>query len=284
MKSNNYFQSVRKAFALLSCFSPQQPAWSGNEIAARTGMHRTTAYRMLSVLAEEGILERNEEINKYVVGPALFSLGSLYLNANTLYSIAEPVVKAMNDLTGEQTDLAIMDGKGNITFIMLEQSKHALRVGFQIGISSPAYAHALGKAMLAELAENELDRLYPNEDLPPLTKRTVPTKTLLKQELEEIRKSGFAYNNQQAWDGVEALAAVIRDRTGKTVAATSIGIPSMRMNDSWRKSLSSLVKLSADLISYRLGYHNEKVTVRTIEELRSWWEQNNNDAVTSSVT
>jgi DNA-binding IclR family transcriptional regulator len=276
VETSNYFQSLRRAWGLLRCFTPQKPEWSGNEIAAKTGMHKTTAYRMLAVLAEEEVLQRNEQTNKYTVGPALFTLGSLYLNTNSLLSTAEPVIKAMNDLTEEVANLALMDKKGNITFVLREESKHALRVGLHVGYSSPAYGHALGKALLSELDDSEIDNLYP-ENLVPLTKNTVRTLALLKLELQQIRKDGVAYNNQQAWEGVEAVASVVRDQSGKAIAATGIGVPSVRMNKSRRKTLSAFIKLGAGLISYRLGYRGKEVVIHTIEELYSWWEQNSRE-------
>jgi len=246
-----------------------------SEIYPRVGIPKSTTHRILATLTKGGLLGYDVTEERYSVGPALFALGSLYLTTNNLQSVAGPVLRAINDLTEESPAIAVLDEKGNITFVMREESKHALKVGFRVGLSSPAFAHALGKALLSELTDDEIDILYPEEKLPPLTNKTVPTRTHLKRELEEIRKTGVAYVDEQALEGVEAVAALIRDQHGKAVAAVAIGVPAVRMNESRREIFAEMVKLGAALINYRLGYQAPSVSIRNLEDLRSGWERLN---------
>jgi len=272
---NNHARSVERIIAILKGFSLKSSSLRLSEIYSRVGIPKSTTHRILATLTKGGLLDYDPEEEKYSVGLELYAIGSLFLSNTDIIGAAEPVVKVLNDLTGEVTNLAIMDDKANIIIILREEVKHALRVGLPVGFSSPAYAHALGKALLSELSDAEIDSLYPNEDLTPLTPKTVPTKTRLKQELEQVRITGVAYISEQAFEGVEAVAAVVRNQAGKAVAATAIGAPTVRMNESRRKTFSAMVKLGAALISYRLGYQGPDVSVRNIEDLRSVRERLN---------
>jgi len=135
--------------------------------------------------------------------------------------------------------------------------------------------------LLSELTEAELDRLYPDEELEPLTEKTVATKADLKRELEQIRKTGVAYNIEQSFLGSESVAVLIRDASGQAIAAMAISAPLVRLNDTKRKQLAILVKMGGSLISYKLGYHEEVNPVRNIADIRSWWQKNQEDSVSS---
>ncbi len=269
-------RSVTRTISVLRVFTPEEPELSPADIVRKLGIPKPTVYRILACLTKYGLLEKNRRNGSYTVGPVLCTLGSIYLSTTDLLKVSEPVIETLNNLTGEVTNVAILDDKGHIIFVLREESKHALRIGFHVGYTSPAYANALGKALLSELPDTEIDHLYPEEILKPLTRKTVPTKTELKRELEQIRKTGVSVNSEQAVEGVEAVAAVIRDDRGRTIAATGIGVPKVRMNEARLQKLSVLIKLGADLISYRLGYQDPDNPPRNIEEIRDWWERNQN--------
>ena len=278
MTTSNSMRSVIRTISVLKTFSPNEPQLTAFNVAQKLGIPKPTIYRILACLTKAGLLEKKPGTGTYVVGPALYTLGSLYLSTTDLFTAAQPVIKTMNDLTAEVTNLAILDDKGYITYVMREESKHALRHFVHVGSTAPAYAHALGKALLSELTEAQIDSLYPEEKLKPLTRKTVSTKTELKYELEQIRKSGVAFNFEQAYEGVEAVAAVIRNAVGKAIAATAIPVPIVRMNEVRRKKLASLIKMGAGLISYRLGYHDEAQLIYNIEDLIARWEKNKLDS------
>jgi IclR family acetate operon transcriptional repressor len=203
-------------------------------------------------------VEKKGKTKRYSIGPTLYTLGSLYLSTTDIFRASEPVIKMLNDLTGEVIGISILDDKGHMTIVMKEESKHTLRLGFPAGFSSPSYANASGKALLSDLTDAEIDSFYPEENLKPLTKKTIRTKTELKKELEQVRKTGVAFHNEESFQGVEAVAALIRDDKGKGIAAVAIGVPKVRITKVKRKKLATLIKLAASIISHRLGYHELK--------------------------
>ncbi|HEY82666.1 MAG TPA: IclR family transcriptional regulator [Dehalococcoidia bacterium] len=273
MKDNNLNKSLLKAMAVLKCFTLDDLELGPSEIAHKVEIPLTTAHRILATLTKGGLLEQDAKSGKYRIGPTLYALGSLYLSTTDIFQAAEPVIKALNDLTGEAVCTAILY-QGKVVMTMKEESRYAFRIANHVGSILVAYASAMGKALLSELSEEELDRILPEEKLPPRTKNTVPTKTELKRELEEIRKTGVSYDLEGNYEGVVGIASVIRDASGKAVAAVTIGLPAFRADEATRERIATLVKMGASLISYRLGYQDTVNPVRDIEEIRSWWEQN----------
>jgi DNA-binding IclR family transcriptional regulator len=199
----------------------------------------------------------------------MYVLGSLYLETNDLLSAAGPVVKAVNNLCRETVSLGIYQN-GYRVLVLREENLHGFRWQRHVGSSQPAYASAIGLAILSELPDEEIDRVYPDDSLSPLTSMTVRTKTELRQQLSEIRKAGMS-TGQGGSEGIEGIGVAIRSRNGEVAAGISIAVPVFRLDDSYRSRLVDLATRAADLISYRLGYVSGNASIRDVEELSEWW-------------
>ena len=283
IKSKNQFKSLRRAISILKCFSPQNTELGGNELAAMLGMHRTTAYRMLASLAEEKILERKGRRGVYTIGPGLYVLGNLFLTTTDIIKAAEPVVKIVNELTGEVTNLSIFFD-GNISYLMREESKYEFRWGRHVGSYVPAHVSAMGNFFLSELSDSEIDELYPEEDLIPFTSHTIASKTELKARLAEIRKTGVSIDYEGQTYGVAGFSDGIRDSSGRVVAAISVGALIAHLNAEFIDRITQLVKMSAALISYRLGYRDTSCSIREVEEIKYWWKRESKESISSNNT
>ena len=281
MSNENSASYIYRFLSVLRCFTPEQLELSTSEISRKVGLPKTTTHRMLTSLNKVGILNRNVVTGKYTIGPELYIIGSLYLSATDIIKAAEPVIKTVNDLTGETVNMGIFD-KGNVTVVMKEESKYAFKFSLHVGSVLPAYASAMGKAFLSELTEEEINEIYPEEQLRQLTPKTIITRTVLKDELQQVKRKGVSFNREGAHVGVEGIGSVIRDASGRVVAAISISVPVFRINDTSREQLAKLMKTSASLISYRLGYSDKDKPVRDIKQLRSWFEQNITGAIAST--
>jgi DNA-binding IclR family transcriptional regulator len=133
----------------------------------------------------------------------------------------------------------------------------------------------MGRAILAELSDEEIDDIYPEEKLEMLTDKTVSTKTELKRRLHKVKETGVSFDSEGTYLGSGGVASVIRDGSGVVVAALALAFPMVRINTRKCRVLSDLVQQGADLISYRLGNNNEGRKFSNAEELRSWWIENN---------
>ncbi len=136
----------------------------------------------------------------------------------------------------------------------------------------------MGKAFLSELNEQELSALYPDEILRPLTKKTVRTRRELKEDLAQARRDGFSVDMEGNTEGLSGVGCLIRDAAGRAVAAMSIGVPVHTFTEARKRQLGMLTRLAAGLISYRLGYQEEEVPARDLEDILSWWESQKNTA------
>jgi DNA-binding IclR family transcriptional regulator len=131
----------------------------------------------------------------------------------------------------------------------------------------------MGKVLLSELTETQIDSLYPDERLITVTEKTIGTKTELKLELANIRHTGISVDREGGVIGVEGVARAIRDSSGKVVAALTISIPVYRTNEAKRQKIVELIKMGAALISNQLGFTETTNPIRDIQEIYQWWEQ-----------
>ena len=273
MPVKRYFKSLDKVISILNCFTEDRPELRTSEVSQILGIHRVTAHRLLETLSEARLLEKVRSRGAYTVGPELYRLGTVYLHNTSMNTVAAPVVKKISKLTGEVVAIHILDKRGHVQVLMRGERKNGFRWSAQVGSILPAYACAGGKALLSELTEVEIDNLYAEERLKRLTAGTISTKTQLKTELETIRVKGVAFNHGEDYEGIEAVASVIHDVTGKAEASLIIAAPLLGESRIQREQWDKLVKLGASLISYQFGYRNDNLVVRNLEEMVFRWEQ-----------
>ena len=273
MKTDTSNRSASRVVSVLRSFSPDQMQMSLAEITDRVKVPKTTTYRIVKALTEGGLLERSPLTEKYTIGPILYALGRLYLGTTDLVKAAEPVIQAQADLTNESVHMGIFVN-GYVVTALLVESRHPVRFARPVGLYVPAYASAIGRVFLSHLSDEKLNELYPEENLRKLTEKTVATKTELKRMLERVRETGVAIDQGGGFQGVDGVASAIRDCSGNIVSAITFPVPSYRMNEAYRKLLANFVRLGCNLISYRLGYHDPTSPVHSIEDIRSWWEEN----------
>jgi len=273
MTIQRHFKSLDKAIAVLKCFTPETPELKTSAVASKVGIHRVTAHRLLETLAKANLLHKDPNRGVYTIGIELYALGSIYIENNDIYKAASPVVKKMNELTGEVIAINVSDSRGGIMLLMREERKTGFRWAAHVSSVFPAYASAGGKALLSELSEEEIDNLYPEERLKQLTAKTISSKTRLKRELKEVKITGLAFASEEYIDGIESVASVIRSTNGKAIASLVIAEPILGESKIQNLKLDKLVKLGASLISYRLGYMKGDPIVKDIEKMITLWKQ-----------
>jgi DNA-binding IclR family transcriptional regulator len=225
---------------------------------------------MLTALTECGMLRRIGKTGKYAIGPLIYQMGTLYLDTVDVFKAAKPIMETLRELTREDIVMGMLD-RGNMVLIMKVESNLDFRIGRHVGESIPAYASSMGKALLSELTDAEIDSLYPEETLKPVTEKTLATKAELKQLLKEASKTGVAFDQESGRIGVEGVASVVKDAGGKAVASLCISMPIFRANPTRRQQLAKLVRMSAALVSSQLGYQDSGKPIPDMKEIQSWW-------------
>jgi DNA-binding IclR family transcriptional regulator len=222
------------------------------EIARLTGINKSTAYRFLAHLESEGYLFR-DDAGAYVIGPKLARLGSGINYEETLRKISRPVLHKLWQITGETTNLAILDGH-EVLYLDVIESSHTFRLASQVGARRPLYCTSLGKAMAAYLPGEDLEDVLASRSMERFTPHTITTAARLKKEFAKIRQCGYAMDDEEAVLGARCVAAPIFDESGKVTAAISTSGPITRMTTEKARVFAAAVKKGAHVISSRLGY------------------------------
>jgi DNA-binding IclR family transcriptional regulator len=197
--------------------------------AAELGVARSPAHRLLTMLASYGLVERSDS-RAYRMGPVLTEIGLSALRHVDLRAEIRPFLEQLVGELGETAHLIVREG-ANCRFFESVEGTHALRTTARVGISYPATATSGGKALLAELDQNELLELFPYEDLPAYNQRSFMTRTALFEHLKEARDRGYAINQGETELGIFAVGMVQRTSSGRIAGALAVSVPSVRMTD-----------------------------------------------------
>ncbi|MBO7936682.1 MULTISPECIES: IclR family transcriptional regulator [Streptomyces] len=209
-----------KAASVLDCFRPDGGAFRLTEIAARTGLAKTTAFRLCSDLVRLGLLERDGET--YRLGGKLFELGSLVPRRLDLREAALPFLQDLFEATHETVHLGVREGH-DVVYIERIHGHQTLALPSRIGGRLPLTCTGVGKALLAFSGSELADEVLAGP-LPRLTPHSVTDPERLRTTVEQIQVSGLAYEEQEAALGVNCIASPVFD--GSTaVAALSVAVP-----------------------------------------------------------
>ncbi|PKO04279.1 MAG: hypothetical protein CVU41_17790 [Chloroflexi bacterium HGW-Chloroflexi-3] len=223
------------------------------EVGKRLKIPLSSLHNLMATLVYRGYLLKSEGANIYQLGPKFAQLQASYDADINLTKIVEPYMDRLQNLTGETSGLSVLQGS-TIVFINKHSGKELLQVINPVGTRLLAHATGSGKAMLAHLSNDEIDKIYPKEQLPVRTPFTIKNKSQLKKALAVIRHKGYAFDEQESEIGVWAVASCIKNREGAPIAALSIVAPLVRLETKEHSEWYELIKRIADEISARLGY------------------------------
>ncbi len=221
-------QSLERGLAILSAFRPDRPALGISELARELGLTRSTTHRYIATLASLRYVEQDASTRKYRLGPRVLDLGFSMLGSLELREVAAPYLRQLTDSTGHTSNLAIRD---DTDVILIDRVRgrpgryHHLEFTLHVGSRLPSYCSATGKALLAYLPRPDLDRLLDRMELVQRGPRTVTDRDTLLTELEQVRRTDIATNDEELESALRSIAAPVRSRSGQVVAAVNVAIP-----------------------------------------------------------
>src|SRR6266540_5311931 len=251
-ESGTMIQSVRRAAALLKVFDNGPTELGVSELSRKTRLHKSTASRLLATLEREGLLERVPGTEKYRLGFLLVRLAGQATHFGDLRSAARPTLIDLAEASRETVILAVLDGD-EVMNVEQISGPHFMRDTNWVGRRTPLNCVANGKALLAFLPPRDTDRILAGS-LPRFTERTITDPQQLRAELAAVRERGYAYALGEIEEGLNAVAAPVRDAAGTVVAAVSISGPAYRVTADRIAALGALVGGAAAQISTRLGF------------------------------
>jgi DNA-binding IclR family transcriptional regulator len=217
-------QSIDRAFAVLRCLSGG--AAGVTDISERVTLPKSTVSRLLSTLEDLGAVEQVSTGGPYRIGPGLLRMAASVLPARSLVDAARPHLVELMESLGEATGLSIMEGR-SVHYLDQVESRNAVQVRDWTGQRVPLHVVPSGLVLLAYAPRTSVDA-YLDRPLEKLTTHTIVDHRLIRKRLREIATDGSAWVLQEFSDGINSIAAPVRDATGNVVAALHAHGPTYR--------------------------------------------------------
>lgn len=241
-------RSVERAINILFMISRADQPLGLSEISRATNIDKATVLRLLSTLEASKLVQRDTNSRKYNLGSGIWHMSSSW--RSDLKSVAKPILESLRLATEESVSLVCRSGMERIVIMALAASQE-LRVVPSMSRVLPIYAGASGKVLMANLTDEECERIIKETSLKPVNEKSITDRTVFLGQLAEVRKLGYAYSIGDVTMGAAAVAAPVFDNTG-IIAAVSLRGPEVRMPYERIQQLAPLVIESAKSISREL--------------------------------
>ena len=250
-------QSIRRATAILEIVSQSPDGINLAELSKAVGLHNSTTFHLTKTMVAEGILRQNPGTKCYHVGTRLFSLAAGAIDEIELVQIATPILAELAAATGENSHIAVPSSDGVVIIAKCDGSS-SVRMMERIGSVRPAYATAIGKAILSSYSKAELEAYLDHHELVPHTAKTITDRDLFIAEIERIKINGIAYDDAEFNDEARCMAVPFTNFTGTTIGSVGISGPAWRINIQDLPRYRAAVFIAANKLSSFLGTRPEK--------------------------
>lgn len=252
--STYHVHSLAKGLQILETLGQVAMPLTLSEISQRLGLSSSTTYRFLHTLEGLGFLERMPDKRAYRLTPKVLALGYSAFASSDLWQKAHPYLLAASEEYGETFNLSILDNT-EILYIDRVKTKRILSMDLEIGSKLPAYCTSMGRVLLAHIPEERAVELLKRSRLIQYTQKTVVEIPKLLSILEQVRIKGYAINDGELALELRSVAAPIKDRDGKVVAAINMAVRASEYSlEKMENELSKIVMGLANKISQSLGY------------------------------
>lgn len=238
--------SLVQGVRILRCFSETEPELRLSEISRRLGLSKGNTHRLLTMLVAEGLVRRDAHSAKYRLGLGLYELGQVAVSEVDLRP-ALPRMMELGNLTDETILLGVLDDL-DVVYVQRVESPHTLRVTHGPRDRGPVHCTATGKVLVAWKPEAEIERFI-RHGLPRHSAKTITDAGEFRDALAEIRRNGYAINDQEREMLVRSVSAPVRDNRGVVVAALTIAGPTQRMARPRIQRVMEMLTITAQAIS-----------------------------------
>ena len=243
-------QSVDRALTILEVLARIGEA-GVTEIAAELGVHKSTAFRLVTTLEGHRLVEQTADRGKYRLGVGLLRLAGATTARLDLVQEARPVCRQLAADTGETVNIAVLS-ESSALYLDQVAGSSALQPHNWVGQHIPLHATSNGKVLLSGLDDAALDRVL--GALSRYTALTITRKSLLREELAQVREQGYAVAVDELEVGLTAAAAPIRNAHGDVVASMSVSGPTFRLSAERVDCVLPQLLEAALEVSHRLGW------------------------------
>lgn len=254
-KVNYTIQSVSHALDILESFTKTESELGVTELSKKLGLHKNNVFRLLATLEHRGYIEQNKTTENYRLGPKTLQIGSIFIEQRECRRQARPIIESLMANTGETAVVTVLRGN-KVIFMDSVETNRTVRAVSRVGAMLPAHCTAVGKAQLAFLPAQEIERLYPDMTLTTLTDKSIKTRDSLLTELKKTLEKGYALENEECDLEVRSLAVPVKDFSKNIIAAIGIVAPAGRLADDRieKSGMIAMVQEAGKALSAKLGY------------------------------
>jgi IclR family pca regulon transcriptional regulator len=251
-RRRHFINGLAKGLAIIRAFNDDARALTLAEAAARTGLTRAAARRILMTLEDLGFTARQGE-RHFVLTPKVLSLGYAYLKSMPLWAFAQPVLESLVMEMRETCAIAVIDGT-ELVYALRIPVHQILSDGATVGTRRPLYCHSAGRVLLSGLNAVQLDRYFDNAQLKAYTPQTITDPQKLRRAIADVAKKGYAFVNGELQDDVSGVSVPIFSPDGSVLAALNVSVKRRNVLESTvlRKTLPKL-RRAADRLNTALA-------------------------------
>lgn len=244
-------KTTETAFAIIEALKKRNGA-RVSEVASDLNLAKSTVHRHLTTLTEQEWVAKEGDI--YHIGLRFVEIGEHARNQKKGYQMAAKKVEELATETDERAQF-LVEEHGQGVYIYRGIGSHAVRTDPGIGKRVPLHAISAGKAILAQMSEEEIDYILDRRGLPSLTPNTITTREELFGELESIRERGYSVNDGENIEGLRAVGVPVKNKDGSALGALSVSGPTRRMKGSWfEQDLPDLLLGTANELELNIAY------------------------------
>ncbi len=243
---------ISKVLRILEALQGSSGGLGLKAICDRTGIHKSTAHRFLKHLERERYLLRTEA-GAYLIGPRLSQLSARGNQEATLQAVARPILWELWKSTQETVNLAVLDQRTAL-YVDVIESPHEFRLSSRVGTRRSVHVTALGKALVAFLPREARETILDSIVFQAATPRTIGNLVQFRQELEKVRRQGYAVDDEEAVQGARCVSAPILNSAGEPIAAVSVSGPVTRVSPNLVNAMAGAVTSAAAAISAAMGF------------------------------
>jgi DNA-binding IclR family transcriptional regulator len=251
-KQRGGVQSLGRAFAILEEVARHRDGIGLAELSKLVGLHNSTTFHLARTLASLGYLRQDKDSKRYRIGRPLFALAASALDEIEMVHVATPVLEDLSRETGESGHFGVRMGDA-VVVIARTSGLGAFQLTERVGVVRPAHCTALGKIILAALRPDQLKRVLERIELKPATENSITDAAVLLKEIEEIRRTGIAFDDGEFNAEVRCIAVPVLDFTGQVIGALGISGPIWRLSNQALQGHARLVRAAANRLSTELG-------------------------------
>jgi DNA-binding IclR family transcriptional regulator len=247
---------ISKVLRILEALQGSSAGLGLKAICDLTGIHKSTAHRFLKHLERERYLIRTEA-GTYLIGPRLSQMSARGNQEATLQAVARPILWELWKATQETVNLAVLD-RGTVLYVDVIESPHEFRLSSRVGTRRSLHATALGKSLAAFLPPERRENVLSTITFQAATPKTMQNLLQFRQELEKIRRQGYAVDDEEAVQGARCVSAPILGTSHEPIAAVSVSGPVTRVSPNHVAGLARAVTSAARDIAAAMGFSQQE--------------------------